>query len=84
MSEKCCGNCRFWKQPVSSGLGECHRHSPIVALVVVLNVDHVRTVWPQVAAEELCGDHEQRPPVVLTEEQRQKLQRARDKHKDGI
>lgn len=52
-TEPCCKNCRFMKGDVGTRL-DCRRHAPISSEKT--NGVYSQGVWPQVYADDWCGD----------------------------
>jgi len=55
-SQDKCSDCKFYASKDDTN-GECHRHSPqLVVMKTVSGGNNTFTRWPEVRADELCGD----------------------------
>lgn len=58
MRNAICQNCHWYYATGMNLGGSCRRHSPSLLL---LGLDDFETHWPQVSANEWCGDFEPSP-----------------------
>jgi hypothetical protein len=63
--EKQCGSCVYWMPRFYSrevgrlDRGNCHRHAPVTMIAVRSALDDsAPALWPEVLAEQSCGDYE--------------------------
>jgi hypothetical protein len=56
-----CEECRFWVEPRVAGIGECHRHAPVVVNTSGENDSMPETKWPTTLIDDGCGDFEDVP-----------------------
>lgn len=61
--EPCCKTCKYFS-PEMLDDPSCLRHSPRVLVHDIDGVDHLWSVWPVVAPEHWCGEHEPEKPDV--------------------